>query len=121
MCNRLVRFVLARDRAARFRFAQLQGGYAARELVPRGGRPDDLETMFVLTAGGRLLRKSQAVLFILGELGGVWAFLAWLRVLPTALLDRLYDVVARRRYRLFGRLEACPVPSAAERERFITD
>jgi predicted DCC family thiol-disulfide oxidoreductase YuxK len=121
LCNRLVQFVLARDRAGHFRFAPLQGDFARRELVPRGGRPDDLDTMVVLTPAGQLLEKSRAVLFILRELGGVWRLLAGLRVLPVALTDRVYDVVARSRYRLFGRLDACRLPGPAERERFMQD
>jgi predicted DCC family thiol-disulfide oxidoreductase YuxK len=121
LCNRLVQFVLARDRAARFRFAPLQGSFARRELVPRGGRPEDLDTMVVLTGEGQLLEKSRAVLFILRELGGVWKLLAAVRLLPVALTDRVYDLVARSRYRLFGRLDACRVPGPAERARFIED
>jgi predicted DCC family thiol-disulfide oxidoreductase YuxK len=121
VCSRLVRFVLARDRVARFRFAPLQGAYAARELRPRGALPEDLDTIFVLTADGRLLRKSRAVLFILRELGGVWVGLSWLRLIPALVLDRLYDVFARRRYRLFGRVDACAVATASERARFIGD
>jgi predicted DCC family thiol-disulfide oxidoreductase YuxK len=119
LCNRLVQFVLARDGAARFRFAPLQGGFARRELVPRGGRPDDLDTMAVLTPEGELLERSRAVLFILRELGGLWKVLSGLRVLPVALTDRAYDLVARSRYRVFGRLDACRVPGPAERDRFI--
>jgi predicted DCC family thiol-disulfide oxidoreductase YuxK len=119
LCSRLVQFVLSRDRAASFRFAPLQGDFAARELEPRGARPGDLDTLLVLTADGRLLRRSRAVLFVLRELGGVWAAVAWLRVLPAPLLDRAYDLIARVRYRLFGRLEACRVPAASERTRFI--
>jgi predicted DCC family thiol-disulfide oxidoreductase YuxK len=121
LCNRLVQFVLARDRAERFRFAPLQGDFARLELVPRGGRPEDLDTIVVLTAGGQLLQKSRAVLFILRELGGVWGALAWLRVLPVGLTDRAYDLVARSRYRVFGRLDACRLPGPAERDRFIQE
>jgi predicted DCC family thiol-disulfide oxidoreductase YuxK len=121
LCNRLVQFVLARDRRRAFRFAPLQGGFAARELAPRGARPADLETLLVLTAEGDLLRKSRAVVFVLRELGGGWGAVARLAVLPAVLLDRAYDLVARTRYRLFGRLEACRVPTASERERFIED
>jgi predicted DCC family thiol-disulfide oxidoreductase YuxK len=119
LCDRSVRFVLARDRAAKFRFAPLQGALAARELPPRGGEPAALDTIYVLTAEGRLLRRSRAVLFVLRELGGWWRLIALGRVLPAALTDRVYDLVARVRYRVFGRLEACRVPGLGERERFL--
>ena len=68
-CDRMVQFVLARDRRARFRFAQLQGALARRELPPRGGRPEDLNTVCVLTADGRLLVQSRAVLFVMRPAG----------------------------------------------------
>jgi predicted DCC family thiol-disulfide oxidoreductase YuxK len=121
LCNRAVHFVLTHDRRVRFRYATLQGAFAARELPPRGGNPADLDTMYVLTAGGQLLQQSRAVFFVLRELGGPWRALSWLRVLPRALSDRAYRVVARSRYRPFGRLDACPIHGPAERGRFITD
>jgi predicted DCC family thiol-disulfide oxidoreductase YuxK len=121
LCDRVVQFVLARDRRGAFRFATLQGGLAARELAPRGARPADLETFLVLTADGRLLARSRAITFVLRELGGLWAVLAWLRVLPVTWLDAAYGLVARVRYRLFGRLDACRVPTPGERARFIDD
>ncbi len=121
LCDRLVQFVLRRDPGGRFHYATLQGAFAGRELPPRGGRPADLDTVLVLTADGRLLHKSRAVLFVLRELGGAWAAVAWLRVVPPALTDRAYDLVARLRYRWFGRLDACRVPGPGERDRFIED
>jgi predicted DCC family thiol-disulfide oxidoreductase YuxK len=121
LCDRVVQFVLARDRRGRFRFATLQGAFAARELPSRGGNPEDLDSVLVLTAEGRLLRRSRAVLFVLGELGGGWAVLAWLRLLPAALTDVAYRLVARSRYRLFGRLDSCRLPRPAERARFIAE
>jgi predicted DCC family thiol-disulfide oxidoreductase YuxK len=119
LCDRWVQFVLPRDRGGKFKFAPLQSALAARELPPRGGRPEDLNTVYVLTAGGALLRKSRAVLFVLRELGGIWAAVALLRVVPAVITDRLYDLVARTRYRLFGRLDACRVPGPEERGRFL--
>jgi predicted DCC family thiol-disulfide oxidoreductase YuxK len=118
LCDRWVRFVLARDRRRRFRFAPLQGPLAARELPPRGGAPTDLDSVYVLAADGRLWRKSRAVWFVLREIGGFWRVVSLLRVVPPFITDRVYDLVARVRYRLFGRLEACRIPSSAERERF---
>jgi predicted DCC family thiol-disulfide oxidoreductase YuxK len=121
LCNRIVHFVLTRDRRSRFRYAPLQGGFASRQLPLRGGNPADLDTMYVLTDGGHLLRESEAAFFVLRELGGIWRALAWLRALPRALTDRGYRFVARRRYGPFGKLDACPVHGPAERGRFIVD
>jgi predicted DCC family thiol-disulfide oxidoreductase YuxK len=120
-CDLFVRFVLKRDRVGRFRFAPLQGRFAARELPPRGGQPEDLDTVYVLTASGRLLRKSRAVVYVLQRLGRAWPAAGVLRVIPAFLADPLYDLLARLRYRLFGKFDACRVPTSSERGRFLQD
>jgi predicted DCC family thiol-disulfide oxidoreductase YuxK len=123
LCNRLNGFVLARDPDGWFRFASLQGALA-REILTRHGRdPRDLDTLYVVLdpgrPGERLLRKSDAALWILRELGGAWRMTAALRLVPRSLRDRGYDVVARTRYRLFGRYDACPLPDPRHRSRFL--
>jgi predicted DCC family thiol-disulfide oxidoreductase YuxK len=65
------------------------------------------------------VRKSDAILALLDELGGVWRLLAWARVLPRGLRDRAYGVVIRNRYRWFGRYPQCRVPPATVRDRFL--
>ena len=124
LCDRLVRFLLARDRLDRLRFAPLQGPLARRELVPRGLDPADLDTVVVLAgwpeADARLFTRSRAVLHAAGELGAGWrALTATARLVPQGLADAIYAGVARRRYRLFGRFEACPLPRPEWRHRFL--
>lgn len=119
LCNHFVRFILRRDRAGHFRFAPLQGALAVRELPPRGGQPEALDTIYVLAADGRLLRKSQAVLFVVAALGGVWRLAGVFGFVPRTIADVFYDLVARVRTRVFGRLDSCPVPSEQERGRFL--
>jgi predicted DCC family thiol-disulfide oxidoreductase YuxK len=119
LCHRAVRFLVKRDRHDRLRYAPLQGPVAATLLPPLGGRPDDLDTMYVLTRDGRLLRKSRAILFSAIALGGAWRLLALLWVIPPVVMDLLYNLVARTRYRLFGKLEACELPTPEERARFL--
>lgn len=121
LCNRTVQFLLRRDRRDRLRFAPLQGPTARRILIPLGGRPEALDTIYVVTADGRLLQRSRAVLFAAAALGGAWALLNLLRVVPRPLADLLYGLVARVRYRVFGRLDACAMPTAAERAKFLDD
>jgi predicted DCC family thiol-disulfide oxidoreductase YuxK len=119
LCDRTVRFLLRHDRRDRLRFAPLQGETARRMLPPLGGRPEDLDTIYVITAAGKLLRRSKAVLFAVSALGGGWALLAALRVIPSPLMDLLYRLVARVRYHLFERFEACAMPPPQERARFL--
>ena len=123
-CNGFVRFVWPRDPRGRFRFAALQGATARAILARHGRDANALDTVFVVVDPGtpseRLLDQSAAGLYVLEGLGGAWrvaaTLLGWL---PRPLLDAIYRPLARNRYRLFGRLDACPVPGPEQRERFI--
>jgi len=130
LCNRIVRFVLKRDHASVFRFASLQSRIGLRILEDHGVNPTDLDTLYVVIGGDleqrsngrneRLLARSDAVLFVLGQLGVLWRCVGQLfRLLPSAARDWAYDTVARRRYQIFGKDDACLVPSEAVRARFL--
>ena len=123
LCNRLNQFLLPRDTAGAFVFASLQSGVGRSALARFGKSLDDLTTFYVVTnyrsESPRLLSKAAAGLFVMGALGAPWRWLALLSVVPPALLNRGYDLLARNRYRLFGRSETCMVPAAEYRQRFL--
>ena len=124
LCNRYVQFVLDRDRSGQFRFAPLQGPFAARALARHGLPPRDVPDSMVLldapgTASERARVRSDAVLSIVSRLGGAWRLAVLLRVVPWFIRDALYAMVARVRYRLFGRLDHCALPPADARDRFL--
>jgi len=124
LCNRFVRFVLARDRAGVFRFASLQSDLARATLLRHGQNPDALSTLVLVLDSGRpserLLDKSSAAAFVLSQLTGVWKGLGRVLLLvPEPLRNAAYDLVARMRYRTFGRYDVCPVPPPAVRDRFL--
>ena len=123
LCNRSVQFVLTRDRRGLFRFAPLQGSFAAGVLARHGKDPARLDTVYVVLDAGRpterLLSKARAALFVLKTLGGVWGASRAFGILPDFLLNAGYDLVARSRYRLFGKLDACLLPDPATRARFL--
>jgi predicted DCC family thiol-disulfide oxidoreductase YuxK len=119
LCDRTVHFLLKRDVRDRLRFAPLQGGVAAELLPPLGGKPEDLNTMYVVTRDGRLLQKSRAVLFAVAALGGLWSLVNVLKIVPRPIADVVYSFVASVRYRIFGKYEACAIPSREERARFL--
>ena len=119
LCNAAVTFVLKRDRSRSVRFAPLQGETAARQLADR---PElaGIDSMIWIDANGRALTRSAAALAIARHVGGAWAVPAALgRIVPRILRDALYDLVARTRYRVFGRYDACPVPPPEHRSRFL--
>jgi predicted DCC family thiol-disulfide oxidoreductase YuxK len=124
LCNRLVQFVLNHDSQDRFRFASLQSDFAARVLRRHGTAPEELDTVYVVSdhalPGERLASRSDAAVVVLRELGGVWNVLgAALRWLPRWLRNWGYNLVARNRYRIFGKYGSCPIPSEKDRRKFL--
>ena len=123
LCNRFTRFILAHDRSGRFEFASLQSELAEALLSRHGRNAAALDTVYVCAdyggPGETLHAKSAAVLFVLRGLGGVWALGRFAGILPRRFLDRIYDWVAARRYRVFGRSEVCLVPPPDQRARFV--
>jgi predicted DCC family thiol-disulfide oxidoreductase YuxK len=116
-CSRWVRFVAARDVYRRFRFTSIQSGYGARLAQAFGIDPNDPDTNAVVH-GGKVFFKSDAALTVLGALPG-WGWVRALRSVPKPLRDVVYNVVARNRYRIFGKYEECFVPDASVRARVI--
>jgi predicted DCC family thiol-disulfide oxidoreductase YuxK len=123
LCNRLLQFLFRHDRRAVFRFASLQSA-TGRETVSRwGGDPDDLDSFHVVanfrTPTARALKRSDAALFVIGELPWPWKALRIATFLPLGVRNRMYDAIARSRYRMFGRYEQCVIPSEELRRRFV--
>lgn len=118
LCNGSVQFIIKRDPKKQFRFASLQSP-AGQALLDRFGLEAAKLDSVVLVEGDRCHVKSSAALQIAGRLGGGWPLLAGLRVIPRFLRDAVYDMIARRRYRWFGKAEACLIPSPALKERFL--
>jgi predicted DCC family thiol-disulfide oxidoreductase YuxK len=118
LCDRWVQWVLRRDPGGVFRFAPLQSAAAARLLGEgRASLPDSI----VLLDGEGVHTESEAVLRIARRLGRLGLLRAAAVVVPKALRDGVYRLVARNRARIFGRLPACRVPTPAERSRFLSD
>jgi len=115
-CSRWVRFVIDRDPAHRFSFTPIQSE-RGRALAERFGiDPTKPQTNAVILSGS-IWFKSDAALSVLAELNGLRPAAVFKRV-PRPLRDPLYDLIARNRYRIFGRTDQCMVPSASDRARF---
>jgi predicted DCC family thiol-disulfide oxidoreductase YuxK len=121
LCNRLVQFVLKRDASGHFRFAPLQSDFASRILRQHGLDPDDLDTVYLVEQPGQhVTARSDAVISVLRKLGGLWPAAALLlRALPKSLRDWGYDIIARNRYRIFGKHDICPLPEEKYQHRFL--
>jgi len=123
LCNRAVQFLLKRDRHDRLRFASLQSDFAATLLKRHGVDHQDLDTVYVVLNQGKtnetLLAKSDAFLQFTKEIGGVWSLARVAKIIPRPIRNWLYDFVARHRYQVFGKYEACMLPDPRHRHKFI--
>jgi predicted DCC family thiol-disulfide oxidoreductase YuxK len=124
LCNRLVQFILKHDHDGRLRFASLQSDFSARVLSRHGINNTDLDTFHVVLnyeqPDERVLSRSDAVLQVGRELGGRWKALAVIaQPLPRVVRDPLYRLIARYRYRVFGKYDACMLPDPSQRDRFL--
>lgn len=117
-CNGWVQFLLRHDRSARLYFAPMQGECGRQLLLEQGMDASDPST-FLLLRDGKIHTQSDAALRILADLGWPWRAAAMLRILPTTLRDAGYRILARNRYRWFGKRDACMVPSEEQRSRFL--
>lgn len=118
LCSANAQFVLRHDTHGRFRLASMQGEVGSALYRRFGIDPADPETM-VLVEGDRVLRDSDAVLAIYAGLGWPWRAMAVFRLVPPIIRDSVYRLIARNRYRLFGRREACFVPRSDQAERIL--
>lgn len=117
LCNGFVDFLLAADTKTKLRFASLQGK-TAKELLP----PSYLhavDTVIFINERYQISTKSSAIIEILKTLGGVWKLAFIFSFLPSFLLDKFYDLLARNRYSWFGKRNTCRVPTDEEKERIM--
>jgi predicted DCC family thiol-disulfide oxidoreductase YuxK len=120
LCNGSVQFIIDRDPRGYFTFAALQSEAAAPALSRCGRDPEMLDSI-VLVEEGRCFTRSTAALRIARRLSGLWPAFYLGIVIPRVLRDMLYDLIARHRYRWFGRTESCRIPTPELRARFLDD
>jgi predicted DCC family thiol-disulfide oxidoreductase YuxK len=124
LCNRFVQFVIQKERREDFVFAALLSSEGQRLLRTAGlasltGENPIVPDTIVLLEDGQVHFKSEAALRVCARLRSPWSLLAWLRWVPRQFRDLVYDFVARHRYGIFGKLDACPLPDPRQRSRFL--
>ena len=122
LCNRLLQFLFKHDRRAAFCYASLQSPLGKATVEQWGGNPDDLNSFYVVadfrTPQARVFVRGDAAVFVAGELDWPWKVTRVARFIPRPFRNRVYDAIARSRYRIFGRYDQCPIPSEAMKRRF---
>ncbi len=123
LCNGWVGFLLRHDRAGRYRFAAMQTETGRALLAGQGLDPDDPASFLLIEydrgAAPRVSTDTDAIRRVLAGLGGGWRLANSLALLPRAPRDGLYRLLARNRYRWFGRHDACQLPAIGHRNRFL--
>lgn len=120
LCNASVRFILRRDPSGKFHFAPLRST-VGKAVLEAAQLPTAHHDSFVYVRQGRILERSTAALWMARDLGGAWSLLYAFIIVPRPLRDGVYDLVARYRYRWFGKRDACMVPTPEQRARFLME
>lgn len=118
LCNGSVQFVLKRDRGGYFKYASLQSE-SGQELLKKYGLPTDDYNSFVLVEGERVYTQSTAALRVARKLDGAWKILYGFIIIPAFIRDAVYGLIARNRYRIFGKRESCMLPQPEWKSRFL--
>jgi predicted DCC family thiol-disulfide oxidoreductase YuxK len=117
MCNGFVNLILRVDRRQQFLFAPLGGATASKILPERSGDPGKWSMVYVDESG--IHDQSDASLEVYRRLGGPWRLLSLARLFPRWIRNPVYRIIARNRYRWFGKRETCRLPSPEEKARFL--
>lgn len=121
LCDGVVDFLFKIDKKKRLYFSPLQSDYAKKILQQHGYDFMALDTIAFYSEGGSVAFKARAIQNIFATVGGAWRILSWvMRPIPTFLLDLGYDLVAKYRYKIFGKKETCRMPTKEEAERFLS-
>ena len=118
LCNGTVQFIIKRDKSSKFLFASLQSDFGQSQLLKLGLDPTQLHSIVVLE-NGKFYERSDAALKIASGLSQPWSTLGLFRILPRFLRDFAYDVVAKNRYKIFGKQETCMIPTPEMKAKFL--
>lgn len=118
-CNYWVNFIIDHDEQNHFKFAALQSE-KGRELLDRFNLPNDDFDSFILISQNNVYKKSSAAFQIAKQLSGWPRIFAPLRFLPRTFTDFIYDLTSRNRYKIFGKKDACRIPTPEERSKFLS-
>jgi predicted DCC family thiol-disulfide oxidoreductase YuxK len=115
-----VQFIIKHDKRNKFSFTSLQSKYG-QELLNHFHLQSAPFESIILYENQKCYSKSDAVIRILVSFGGAWKIIAALKIIPKFICDWIYDVIAKSRYKIFGRRDQCMVPTKELKEKFVDD
>ena len=118
LCDSSVQFILLRDKKDRFRFASLQSDYG-QNILKQHNLPTEKFNSLALIENGKLYQRSTGALRIARRLKGAWPMLFAFIIVPPFIRNFVYDLIARNRYRWFGKKESCMMPRPEWKQKFL--
>ncbi len=118
LCSSTVQFILKRDKKDTFRFASLQSDFG-QSVLQKFNLPENTFNSFLLYQNGKIYTKSTGALLVARQLSGAWKLLFAFIIIPSFIRNSVYNVIAEKRYSWFGKKEACWIPSAALKAKFL--
>ncbi|RLA62198.1 MAG: thiol-disulfide oxidoreductase [Epsilonproteobacteria bacterium] len=118
LCNRWVQFILRRNKSRSIIFASLQSSSGQKLLKDHHLPQQDFDSLIVFFQG-KVYKKSQAVFILVKQLDFPWSLLGVFKIIPKILSDKVYDLIAQSRYKIFGKKDECMVPDESLKDRFL--
>lgn len=119
LCNGAIQFIIRRDPDRKFRFASLQSEAGKALAEERGIDLEQTDSMILIEPGVAYYTRSDAALKIGKSFGGGWALLGIFEWIPRPIRDGIYNLVAKNRYKWFGKREECMIPTPELKSRFL--
>lgn len=119
LCNGAIQFIIKRDKKDTFRYAALQSEIGVQLIKERAIDTTKVDSIILIEPGVAYFTKSDAALNIAKGFGGGWKLLSIFTWIPKSFRDVIYDLIARNRYKWFGRKDACMIPTPELQAKFL--
>lgn len=119
LCNRSVQYIIKRDKKDEFRYASLQSEIGRKLVAERKIDTSEVDSIILIDPGVAYYVKSDAAIEIAKAIGGYWTVFTVFQWVPTRLRNIVYDLVAKYRYRWFGKMDQCMIPTPELKSKFL--
>ena len=119
LCDSAIQFVIQHDKKDVFRFVAIQSELGEQILKHIGINPMNIDSVILYEPGIAYYYKSDAALQIAKNLGGFFHFGTFFRIIPTGISNKLYDYIAKNRYKWYGKKETCLIPTLELKSKFL--
>ena len=118
MCSRFIRFIVLLDKRKKFKFSPISSDFASR-VLPKKLEKKQVGKFIVYLSNNKIYKKSDAVIQIMVDIGGLFNIFKLLKIIPSQIRDIFYDIFANNRYKWFGKSDVCHVAPKEIRDQFI--